>query len=143
MARRKHGKNKHRKIFDVRDLDDVTDEILENIDDALIAAAINIRNDMRDEFKKDISMYKYGTEKYYRMAQGIMVGRLTNGKVKIHAFGHKQNTGDWKARFFVGGTTYRKNSRGDKGLIKKNDAVVDGFKNAESILESYIKKAIE
>ena len=141
-SRRKHGNN-HRVIFDVRDLDDAKDEMLADIDDAVLAAAIKIRNEMRDEFKKDITHYKYATQDYYRMAQGIVVGKLNNGHVKIHPFGHKKNNGDWKARFFVGGTDYRFNSSGRKGLIKKNDAVDDGMRNADSILSNFIKKAIE
>lgn len=140
---RKHGKGKHRKIFDTRDLSDATDEVLESVDRAVVAAAFKLRNEMRDVFKKDQSMYKYGTEKYYRMAEGIMVGKLRNGHVKIHGFGPKKNDGTWKARFFIVGTDYRFNSSGRKGLIVKNEAIDKGFNNAEAILDSYIKKAIE
>lgn len=134
---------KHRKIFDTRDLSSATDEVLKRVDRAVLAAAFKIRDEMRDQFKKDITLYKYATDDYYKMAEGIMVGKLTSGKVKIHSFGHKENTGDWKARFFVGGTTYRKNQKGNKGLIKYNDAVDDGLKNADTILSNYIKNTIE
>jgi hypothetical protein len=134
---------KHRKIFDTRDLSGATDEVLKRVDRAVLAAAFKIRDEMRDQFKKDITLYKYATDDYYKMAEGIMVGKLTSGKVKIHSFGHRENTGDWKARFFVGGTTYRKNQKGNKGLIKYNDAVDDGLKNADTILSNYIKNTIE
>ena len=134
---------RHRNIFDTRDLSTASDEILKRVDRAVLAAAFKIRDEMRDEFKKSITQYKYATSDYYNMAEGIMVGKLKSGKVKIHAFGHRENTGDWKARFFVGGTTYRKNQKGNKGLIKYNDAVDDGLKNADTILSTYIKNTIE
>lgn len=132
-----------RTVFDVRDLEDATDDMLRHIDRAVVAAAFKIRDEMRDEFKKGASLYKNVTNDYYKMAEGIMVGKLRNGYVKLHAFGHKENTGDWKARFFVGGTTYRKNKKGNKGLIKKNEAVDKGLKDAESTLTNFIKNAIK
>lgn len=134
---------KHRQIFDTRDLSDASDEILNKVDSAVLAAAFKIRDEMREDFKRDITLYKYATKDYYKMAEGIMVGKLRNGKVKIHAFGPKHNDGTWKARFFVGSTTYRKNSRGNKGFIKANESVDDGLRNAESILSTYIKNTIE
>lgn len=131
-----------RVIYDTRDLSDATEEMLRSIDRAVLASAFRLRDEMRDQFKKDITLYKYATPDYYRMAEGIMVGKLRDGHVKIHALGHKENTGDWKARFFVGGTDYRKNSKGNKGFIKKNEALDDGMANANTILTSYIQNAI-
>ena len=92
--------------------------------------------------RKDITKYKYATSNYYKMAEGIMVGKLRDGYVKIHALGSKENKGDWKARFFVGGTMVRKNSRGDKGLIEYNSAIDDGMKNANTILSTYVKNTL-
>lgn len=135
--------SKHRLIFDERDLSTATEEILKKVDRAVLAAAFKIRDEMRAEFKKDISLYKYATKDYYRMAEGIMVGKLTNSKVKVHAFGPKQNDGTWKARFFVGSTTYRKTIKGNKGFIKANSAVDDGLRNADQILSTYIKNTID
>lgn len=133
----------HRQVFDTRDLSEASAEVLRGVDRAVLAAAFKIRDEMRDEFKKDITQYKYATSDYYKMAEGIMVGKLRSGKVKIHAMGHKENTGDWKARFFVGSTTYRKSpTKGNKGFIKSNEAVDDGLRNAESILKTYIQNAI-
>lgn len=134
---------RNRLIFDTRDLENASNEILEKVDKALLAAAFKIRDEMRDEFKKSQSNYKYSTSEYKKMASGIMVGKLNNSQVKIHALGNRVNDGTWKARFFVGGTTYRKTNKGNKGYIKSNDAVDKGLNNAENILNSYIRNTLE
>ena len=72
-------------VYDTRDLENATEEMLRGVNRALLAAAFKIRDDMRDEFRRSIGEYKYATEDYYRMAQGIMVGKLQDGSVKIYA----------------------------------------------------------
>ena len=134
---------RNRLIFDARDLELESKEILEKIDKALVASAFKIRDDMRSEFIKAKSEYKYSTSEYKKMSEGVMVGKLNNSQIKIHSLGHKENDGTWKARFFVGGTTYRKNNKGNKGYIKSNEAVDKGLNDAENILNSYIKNAID
>ena len=134
---------RNRLIFDTRDLETASKEILEKVDRALVAAAFKIRDEMRDEFIKAQSNYKYNTSEYKKMAGGIMVGRLNDSQIKIHALGHKENDSTWKARFFVGGTTYRKNNKGNKGYIKSNEAVDSGLNNAENILNSFIKNSLD
>lgn len=129
-------------IFDTRDLEQISDEMLEGIDRALVAAAFAIRDEMRDEFKRAASQYKYGTEDYANLSNGIMVGKLKNSTVKVHALGHRENDGSFKTRFFVGGTVYRKNSRGNKGYIKENAAVDKGLQGAEQILTTYINNKL-
>ena len=133
---------KQKLIFDTRDLEQITDEMLEGIDKALVAAAFKIRDEMRDEFKKAASQYKYGTEDYANLSNGIMVGKLRNSTIKVHALGHRENDGSWKARFFVGGTTYRKNDKGNKGFIKENAAVDKGLQGADEILSTYINNSL-
>lgn len=134
---------KNKLIFDTRDLETASQEVFEKVDKALVAAAFKIRDEMRDEFLKSQSNYKYNTSEYKKMAQGIMVGRLNDSQIKIHALGNKANDGTWKARFFVGGTTYRKNNKGNKGYIKSNEAVDNGLTNAENILNSFIKNTLD
>lgn len=134
---------KNKLIFDTRDLETASQEVLEKVDKALVAAAFKIRDEMRDEFLKSQTNYKYSTSEYKKMAQGIMVGRLNDSQIKIHALGNKTNDGTWKARFFVGGTTYRKNNKGNKGYIKSNEAVDNGLTNAENILNSFIKNTLD
>ena len=129
-------------VYSTRDLENATAEMLKGVNMALVAAAYKICDEMRDEFKKSQPQYKYGTEDYYRLAQGIMVGKLDNGRIKIHALGHSENDGLWKARFFVGGTTYRENSKGNKGLIKSNDAVDKGLSKGQNILNNFINNAL-
>lgn len=133
---------KQRLIFDTRDIEELSQEMLNGIDRAVVAAAFKIRDEMRDEFKKSRSMYKYATEDYANLSNGIMVGKLKNSQVKIHALGNRQDDGTWKARFFVGGTTYRKNSRGNKGFIKSNEAVDNGLTKADSILTTFINNTL-
>lgn len=130
-------------IYDTRDLENASAEMLKGINRALVAAAFKIRDEMRDEFRKLQGQYKYATSDYYKMSEGIMVGKLDNGSIKIHALGHKENDGTWKARFFVGGTVYRKNNKGNKGYIKSNSAIDNGMKNADNILNNFIKNAID
>jgi hypothetical protein len=130
-------------IYDTRDLETASQEVLEKVDKALVAAAFKIRDEMRNEFIKSQSNYKYNTSEYKKMASGIMVGRLNNSQIKIHALGNKSDDGTWKARFFVGGTIYRKNNKGNKGYIKPNEAVDNGLINAESILNTFIKNSID
>lgn len=130
-------------IYDTRDLENASVDILKGVNRAIVAAAFKIRDEMRSEFRKSKSNYKYSTSDYYKMSEGIMVGKLRDGSIKIHALGHTNNDGTWKARFFVGGTIYRKNSKGNKGFIKANSAVDDGMRNAENILNNFIKNVIE
>lgn len=129
-------------VYDTRDLENASKEMLMGVDRAVLAAAFKIRDDMRSYFKKSISKYKYATEDYYKLANGIMVGKLEYGQVKIHALGNRENDGTWKTRFFVGGTSYRENQNGNKGLIKKNEAIDNGINNGEEILKNYINNAL-
>jgi len=130
-------------IFDTRDLGELSDEMLKGIDRAVVAAAFTIRNEMRDEFRKGSSMYKYGTEDYANLTSGIMVGKLRNSTIKVHSLGSPDNYDTYKTRFFVGGTTYRKNKSGNKGYIKSNEAVDKGLRNAEDTLNNYIKNVLD
>lgn len=129
-------------VYSTRDLENATSEMLKGVNKALVAAAYKICDEMREEFRKSQSKYKYGTEDYYKLASGIMVGKLDNGKIKIHALGHSDNDGTWKARFFVGGTSYRENSKGNKGMIKSNDAVDKGLEKGQNILNNFINNAL-
>lgn len=135
------GKNKL--IFDTRDLENASDEMLARIDKAVLAAAFHIRDDMRKEFIKSKADYEYSTNDYDKLSKGIMVGKLNNSHVKIHALGNVANDGTWKTRFFVGGTIYRKTNTGNKGLIKSNSAVDNGLSNADNILNTFIKNTLD
>jgi len=134
---------KNKLIFDTRDLETLSDEMISKIDRAVVAAAFKIRDEIRGEFRKSSNLYTNHTEKYDELAEGIMVGRLNNSQIKIHALGSNEKPNTFKTRFFVGGTIYRKNSKGNKGFIKSNSAVDNGLTNAESILNSFIKNTLD
>lgn len=140
-----------RLIYSIEDLDKASDEMLRAIDKAVLATAFKLRDDMRSEFTKSRSQYKYGTSRYDDLAQGIMIGKLQDCHVKIHALGDKNLYDTYKTRFFVGGTIFRKQTKRNsqsikpysKGRIKENDAVQKGMQSAESTLSQYIRHAIE
>lgn len=134
---------KNKLIFDTRDLENYSEEMISKIDRAVVAAAFKIRDEIREEFKKSASMYDNHTDKYEKLAEGIMVGKLKNSQIKVHALGSNEKPDTFKTRFFVGGTTYRKNNRGNKGFIKSNAAVDNGLSNAENILNSFIKNTLD
>lgn len=134
---------KNKLIFDTRDLETLSEEMIEKIDRAVVAAAFKIRNEIREEFKKSANLYTNHTSKYDELSEGIMVGKLKNSQIKVHAMGSNEKPDTFKTRFFVGGTTYRKNSKGNKGFIKSNTAVDKGLSNAESILNSFIKNTLD
>ena len=132
-------------IFDTKGFENATENIKKAVDKAIIAAAYRIRDNMRSSFKKSVSQYKYATPDYYRLAEGIEVGKYKKDEISVHALGHAENDGTWRTRFFVGGTVYRKNKsgKGSKGFIKANSAVEMGANNAEMIVNSFIKTAID
>ena len=81
-----------------------------------------------------------------------MVGKLRSSQIKIHSLGTKENTHSYKTRFFVGGTQYRKQNKikdntlskpFQKGYIKPNDTIERTMDDADTILNTYIKNAIE
>lgn len=139
-----------RLIFSERDLTEASQDILKSIDKAVLAAAFNIRDNMRNSFLSSFTKYKYGTSEYNSLAEGIMVGKLKDSKVKVHALGSKSKYNTYKTRFFVGGTLYRTQKQVNdknikpysKGFIKSNDAVKQGLNGADQTLNKYIKNAI-
>lgn len=141
---------RQRMIYSDIDLDNITKDMLQGIDRAVVAAAIKIRDDMRTSFKSSGSLYKHRTEKYDELADGIMIGKLQNSQVKIHAMGSKEKYNTYKTRFFVGGTTYRKQDTKQgksikpysKGYIAANDAVDKGLVQAENTLNTYISHVL-
>lgn len=138
-------------VYSDRDLEEASNEILERIDKAVLATAFNVRDNMRSEFKNSKSNYKYSTEKYNELSEGIMVGKLRNGTVKVHALGSPSKYNTYKTRFFVGGTIYRtqteRNGVGikpsNKGYLKSNDAVEKGLKGGQETLERYINNVLK
>lgn len=137
-------------IFSERDLDITSKEMLEDIDRAVLAAAFTIRDNMRSEFVKGGSKYKYHTDKYDELSEGIMVGKLRDGTVKVHAMGSPSKYNTYKTRFFVGGTIHRiqTNRNGqsvtpyNKGYIIGNDAIDKGLSIGQETLDRYINNVL-
>lgn len=138
-------------VYDSMDLSNASEEILKDIDKALLAAAFKIRDEMRSYFVQSKGQYKHSTSNYNHLDEGIMVGKLNNNTVKIHALGNNQKNSDlFKTRFFVGGTKYRtqvqKNGKPiksfSKGYIESNDAVDKGKSNAQNILNNFINNTL-
>lgn len=138
-------------IYDTADFRKYSDEMLRRIDRAVLAAAYSIRDDMRQAFLSGSSLYKHKSSNYSDLAEGIAVGKLTDGKVKIHALGTKDKYDTYKTRFFVGGTIPRTQTKRhgmnikpySKGYIAANNAVDIGFAQAENTLNTFIKNVLE
>ena len=141
-------------IFDTYDIEKASSEILQNIDKAVVASAFRIRDDARQIFISSASIYKTHSNghSYRDLASGIMVGKLRSSQIKIHSLGTKENAHSYKTRFFVGGTQYRKQNKikdntlskpFQKGYIKPNDTIETVMDGADTILNTYIKNAIE
>lgn len=139
-----------RLIYSERDLTQASDELLKSIDKAVLAAAFSVRDEMRSKFLSSSTKYKHGTSEYSSLAEGIMVGKLRDSKVKVHALGSKSKYNTFKTRFFVGGTLYRTQKQVNgksikpysKGYIQSNDAVRLGLSSADQTLNKYIKNVI-
>ena len=136
-------------IYDSRDLETVSESIKNSIDKAVLATAFKIRDDARAEFLSSGSLYKHTDgHNYNSLADGIMVGKLNNGTVKVHALGSKEKYNSYKARFFVGGTTYRTQTGKvsgkpyTKGFIKNNDALDKSVNTNSTTLTNYINNVI-
>lgn len=137
--------------FETRNIEADEKELLNKIDKAVLATAFKVRDDARDIFMSSKSQYKYGTSDYNRMAKGIMIGKLDNSSVKVHALGDNKDPDLWKARFFVGSTTYRTQSKQQgktlnkpysKGFIKSNDAIDKAVAQNQNTLSEFIGNVI-
>lgn len=141
-----------RVAYDSREITDFGDKMISQIGRAVVASAFKIRDLMREDFKNDESIYKYHNGRYKDLAEGIMIGKLKNGEIKVHALGSKDKYETYKTRFFVGGTRYREQVKrgGDalktpysKGFIQENKAVDDGASQGQRILDTYIGNVLK
>lgn len=131
-------------ITDTTQIENATVEQLKKIDKALVAAAYRIRDNVRNTFNNNGKYTNINT-----LEEGIMLGKLENSSIKLHAFGYNDaEKKTYKARFFVGGTDGRYIKRGKKkgayrGKIEALDSINKGLDGAETILNNYIKKSLE
>lgn len=136
-------------IYDSRDLEVASESIKKGIDQAVLATAFKVRDDARAEFLSSGSLYKKSVgHDYNSLADGIMVGKLNNSTVKVHALGSKEKYNSYKTRFFVGGTTYRTQTAKKsgkpytKGFIQSNDALDKSVGNNSTTLTNYINNVL-
>lgn len=122
-------------------------EQLKKIDKALVAAAYRIKDNAQSLF---INNGRY--KKLDSLKEGIMLGKLENSSIKLHAFGYNDEAKQtYKARFFVGGTQERVNKKPignhkkplTKGSIEPLDTINKATQNGNVILDNYIKQALE
>jgi len=138
-------------IYNSDDLTTLADDIKERVGKAVIAAAHRVKDNMRQAFLSGSSLYKYRTSNYENLAKGINVGKLNDGKVKIHALGTRENYDTYKTRFFVGGTIPRTQTKRNgknikpytKGYIRANNAIEVGSQTAPNTLITFIKNVID
>lgn len=140
-------------IHDTSEMKNFYPELKEKVDNAVIAAAAQIRNRARAFFIQAKTLYKYRTPNYKHLNEGIMLGKFnkTNSTIKIHAMGDNSDKDSYKTRFFVGGTVYRKQTKKagkrikpySKGYIKSNDAIDHSMQNAGNYLDRFIKNVLK
>lgn len=139
------------KIYDSEDLTKYADKILEKVDKAVLASAYAIRDAARSSFSSSTSLYKYHSGNLTKLSEGIMVGKLTNSKVKIHSLGSRDFYDSYKTRFYVGGTIPRTQTKRNgksikpytKGYIRANNAIDIGLTSAGSTLNEYIQNVLD
>ena len=133
--------------FEIRaigDLGELKRETLEGVNKAIVTAAFKVRDDARNYFMTSKTLYKNATEAYDKLAGGINVGKLVGGTIKVHAFGDgNSQTTLWKSVFFVGGTLYRSNGRGNKGRIAENNALDKAVQQNINTLDKYINNVLK
>lgn len=143
----------NRIIYDSDDIIGISDEIKKGISNAVVAAAVKIRDNIRKDFiSKSASTYKTHNGDITKLAEGIMIGKPNNNSVKIHAMGNPYNENHilYKTRFFVGGTVYRTQTSRlgksikpySKGYIKPLNSIDEGMSGAQQILNQYINNVI-
>ena len=126
------------------DLGELKQETLEGVNKAIVAAAYKVRDDARSVFKASKTLYKNATSEYDKLAEGINVEKLVGGTIKVHALGDGNGaTSLWKSVFFVGGTLYRSNKRGNKGRITENMALDKAVSSNANTLEKYIDNVLK
>ena len=142
-------------IYDSDDLTNISDNILNSVDRAVVAAAFRVRDDARQSFLQGGSNYKRRTSKYAELSEGIRVKHLNNNEAVV--FSTKGKDPYYKTRFFIGGTiqreqTKRRDKTGKqitlskpftKGRIKENNAIDNVLSHAEGYLTNYIKNVIK
>lgn len=134
-------------IYTTEQFEKASLEQLKKIDKALVATAYKLKEKAQSLFVNNDTYKNLASLK-----EGIMLGKLENNQIKLHAFGYNDAAKKtYKTRFFVGGTKIRVNKKPignhkkplTKGQIKPLDTIEKATQGGERILDNYIKKALD
>lgn len=141
-----------RLIYDTADLTNISNQILQKVNRAVVAAAIKVRDDVRQTFVSDAqALYRHHTGDIAHLTTGIMIGKDNGGSIKIHALGSREIYDSYKTRFFIGGTKYRTQEKVNgrnirpftKGYIAPTDTLGRVVNNSGATLSNYINRALQ
>ena len=139
-------------IYDTDEFTNISNGMLQKVNKAVVAAAIKIRDDIRQTFVSDAkALYKHHTGEIAHLTSGIMIGKDNGGSIKIHALGCNEYYDSYKTRFFIGGTRYRTQKKVNgkpikpftKGYITATDTLNRVVNNSGAILSNYINRALQ
>lgn len=105
-----------RLIYDTADFNGINAQTIQKVNRAVVAAAIKIRDDVRQTFVSDAqSLYRHHTGNIENLTTGIMIGKDRGGSIKIHAMGSREDYESFKTRFLlvVLNTERKKREMGD------------------------------
>lgn len=105
-----------RLIYDTADFNGINAQTVQKVNRAVVAAAIKIRDDVRQTFVSDAqSLYRHHTGNIENLTTGIMIGKDRGGSIKIHAMGSREDYESFKTRFLlvVLNTERKKREMGD------------------------------
>lgn len=91
-----------RLIYDTADFNGINAQTVQKVNRAVVAAAIKIRDDVRQTFVSDAqSLYRHHTGNIENLTTGIMIGKDRGGSIKIHAMGSREDYESFKTRFLL------------------------------------------
>ena len=137
------------KLYYTEQLQEATLNDLAAVNRGLMRAAIEIRDEARQKFANNKQNYIIS-----KFQDAIQIGRLKREehKIAIHGFGGKDNSKElFKARFFILGTRYRKQTKingtplkqgRNIGRITALNTLDDVIGDANIKLQQEIKKAL-
>ena len=140
-----------RLIYDTADFNNISNETVQKVNRAVVAAAIKIRDEVRETFVSDAqSLYRHHTGNIANLTTGIMIGKDQGGSIKIHALGSREDYESYKTRFFIGGTKYRTQEKVNgvpirpftKGYISPTDTLNRVVNGSGTILSNYINRVL-
>lgn len=134
----------NRVINSLEEFDLASDETVSKIKKAVVAAALKIRDDAKENFRKDSqNKYKTKTGNITRLADGIVVKKNSDSEYVVTAVSRLTDYA-YKTRFFVGGTVFRQTKKGaNRGRIVPLETIDKAYVEAQTLLNQYINNAVK